>query len=79
MLLQIHHADQNVQSSVTAIAIDGVLLAEDRIHFLNSEIASAAEEQSVVPDEVSRVSRTMRAIVLHFLRRHPELVKNFRV
>lgn len=55
MLLQIDHANQNVQSSETAIAaIDGVLTAADRIHALNTEIASAAEEQSAVSEEVSR-------------------------
>jgi methyl-accepting chemotaxis protein len=55
MLMQIEHANHNVQSSETAIAaIEGVLSAADRIHGLNSEIASAAEQQSAVSEEVSR-------------------------
>lgn len=55
MLLQIDHANHNVQSSETAIAaIEGVLSAADRIHGLNTEIASAAEQQSAVSEEVSR-------------------------
>ncbi len=55
MLVQIEHANHNVQSSETAIAaIEGVLSAADRIHGLNTEIASAAEEQSAVSEEVSR-------------------------
>lgn len=55
MLIQIDHASKNVESSETAIAsIEGVLSAADRIHSLNTEIASAAEEQSAVSEEVSR-------------------------
>lgn len=55
MLIQIEHANHNVQSSATAIAaIDGVLSAADKIHALNTDIASAAEQQSAVSEEVSR-------------------------
>lgn len=55
MLIQIEHANHNVQSSATAIAaIEGVLSAADKIHALNTDIASAAEQQSAVSEEVSR-------------------------
>lgn len=55
MLIQIEHANHNVQSSETAITtIEGVLTAADTIHALNADIASAAEQQSAVSEEVSR-------------------------
>lgn len=55
MLIQIEHANHNVQASETAIAsIEGVLSAADKIHALNTDIASAAEQQSAVSEEVSR-------------------------
>ncbi|WP_297810695.1 Cache 3/Cache 2 fusion domain-containing protein [uncultured Methylophaga sp.] len=55
MLMQMDYANKNVESSATAIkSIEGVLTSADKIHSLNTEIASAAEEQSAVSEEVSR-------------------------
>ena len=55
METQVKQAETNVNAGQEAtIALDKVMAAVKEINHLNSEIASAAEQQSAVSEEISR-------------------------